>query len=131
MLSSAAMLYLPISRGWIISRTARRIYFACALAAFSLFGVWVASLTALRTAGVSSLDAFPAAALVIQVLLWPGIVGTALLSIAMWYFWFEFDNSAWLRKALWFLPLYLFLAIGPAFYYFRVYRRDAEVAKCV
>jgi hypothetical protein len=124
------MLYLPITRAWIISRAARRVYFACALAAFSLFGVFIASLAALGAAGAPSLEAFPDAALVVRILLWPGIVGTALLSIAMWYFWFGFDNSGWLRKAIWFVPLYVFLAIGPAFYYFFVYRRSAEVAKC-
>jgi hypothetical protein len=124
------MLYLPITRGWIVSRAARRVYFVCALAAFSLFGVFIAGLAALGAAGVPSLEAFPTAAFVVRVLLWPGIVGTALLSIAMGYFWFGFDNSAWLRKAIWFIPLYLFLAIGPAFYYFFVYRRNTEVAKC-
>jgi len=100
------------------------------MAAFSLFGVFIASLTALGVAGVPSFEAFPTSALVVRVLLWPGIVGAALLSIAMWYFWFGFDNSAWLRKAVWFVPLYLFFAVGPAFYYFFVYRRNAEVAKC-
>jgi hypothetical protein len=124
------MLYLPITRGWIISRAARRVYFVCGIAAFSLFGVFIASLAALGAAGVSSLEAFPTAALVVRILLWPGIVGTALLSIAMWYFWLSFDNSAWLRKAIWFVPLYLFLAVGPTFYYFFVYRRNTEVAKC-
>jgi hypothetical protein len=124
------MLYLPITRGWIISRAARRVYFVCALAAFSLFGVFIASLAALGAAGVPSLEAFPTAALAVRFLLWPGIVGTALLSIAMWYFWFGFDNSGWLRKAIWFVPLYLFLAVGPAIYYFLVYRRNVEVAKC-
>jgi len=124
------MLYLPIRRGWIISRVASRLYFVCALAALSLFGVFIASVVALGAAGAPSLDAFPAAALVVRVLLWPGILGTALLSIAMWYFWFGFDNSGWISKAIWFVPLYVFLAIGPAFYYFFVYRRNAEVAKC-
>ena len=130
MLSFAAMLYLPITRGWIISRAARRIYFVCALAAFSLFGVFFASLAALGAAGVPSLEAFPSAALLVRILLWPGIMGTAALSVAMWYFWFGFDNSGWLRKAFWFVPLYMFLAIGPAFYYFFVYRRNTEVSKC-
>lgn len=77
------MLYLPITRGWIISRASRRVYFVCALAAFSLFGVLLASLAALGVAGVRSFEVFPAAALIVRVLLWPGIAGTALLSIAV------------------------------------------------
>jgi len=125
------MLYLPITKGWIISRTARRVYFACALAAFSLFGVLIASHAALNVTGVRSFAGFPAAALVLRVLLLPGIVGSAVLSIAMWYFWFGFDNSGWLKKAIWFVPLSLSIVIGPAFYYFFVYRRNEEVAKCV
>jgi len=46
----------------------------------------------------------------------------------MWYFWFGFDNSGWLKKAIWFLSLYFLLPIGPALYYFFVYRPNAEVA---
>jgi hypothetical protein len=124
------MLYLPITKSWIISRTARRVYFACALAAFSLFGVLIAGHAALDATGVRSFASFPAATLILRVVLLPGIAGTAVLSIAMWYFWFGFDNSGWLKKTIWFVPLYIFLAIGPAFYYFFVYRRNVEVSKC-
>ena len=124
------MLHLPIRRTWIVSRPARRIYFACALAAFSLFGVLIASRVALVASGVWSFQASPAAALIVRILLWPGILGTALLTVAMWYFWFGFDDSRWWRKAIWFVPLYLLVPIGPACYYFFVYRRNAAIAKC-
>ena len=130
MLTCAAVLHLPINRAWIVSRAARRVYFVCALAAFSLFGVLIASRVALVASGVWSFQASPAAALIVRLILWPGILGTALLTVAMWYFWFGFDDSGWLRKAIWFLPLYLFFAIGPACYYFFVYRRNPEIAKC-
>jgi hypothetical protein len=124
------MLYLPIKQAWIISRAARRVYFVCALAALSLFGVVMGSSAALGASGVHTLEGFPTAGLIVRLLLWPGIVGTAVLSIAMWYFWFGFDNSGWLKKAIWFLPLYCLLAIGPAFYYFFVYRRNGKVSSC-
>jgi hypothetical protein len=124
------MVYLPIKKAWIISRTARRVYFVCALAALSLSGVLIASIAALGVSGVRTFEGFPTAGLIVGLLLWPGILGTALLSIAMWYFWFGFDNSGWLKKAIWFLPLYFSLPIGPAFYYFFVYRRNGEVASC-
>ena len=120
------MLYLPINRTWIVSRTARRLYLVCALAAFALLGVIFAVRYALALSGVPSLAASPNAALVARVILWPAILGTALLTIAMWYFWFSFDNSGWLRKALWFLPLYFLLGVGPALYYFFVYRRNPD-----
>ena len=93
-------------------------------------GVVVASRLALAAAGAPSLGISPYAALVTRLLLWPGVLGTALLSIAMWYFWFGFDHSGWLKKALWFLPLYFFLPVGPALYYFLVYRRNTEVSRC-
>jgi hypothetical protein len=124
------MLHLPITKEWIISRAARRVYFACAIAAFSLFGVLLASHAALAAAGFRSFAGFPTAALVIRVLLIPGIAGVALLSVAMWYLWFSFDNSGWVKKTVWFVPLFLFVMLGPAFYYFLVYRRNREVAKC-
>ena len=124
------MLYLPIKKAWIISRAARRVYFVCALAALSLFGVVMGSGAALRASGVYTFEGFPMAGLILHLFLWPGILGTALLSIAMWYFWFGFDNSGWLKKAIWFLPLYFLLAIGPAFYYFFVYRRNGQVSSC-
>jgi len=124
------MLYLPIKKTWIISRTARRVYFVCALAALSFFGVLVGSLTAFRVSGHATPEGIATAGFVVRLLLWPGLVGTALLSVAMWYFWLGFDNSGWLKKAIWFVPLYFLLPFGPVFYYFFVYRRNGEVASC-
>lgn len=124
------MLYLPIKETWIVSRSARRVYLVCALAALSFFGTLLASAAALRTSRAVTPEAFAAAAFIIRLFLWPGIAGTALLSIAMWYFWFDFDDSGWLKKALWSLPLYLLLPIGPALYYFLVYCRSAKVSNC-
>ena len=108
------MLYLPITKSWIISRTARAIYLTCAVLACTLFGALIAILLAMGFSGVNSLSAFPLALSVPpgfpSVL--PGALGSATLSIAMWYFWFNFDKSSWARKAFWFLPLYLLLPIG-------------------
>ena len=117
------MLYLPITKTWIVSAPARRVYFVCALAAFSLFGVLVESRAARTAAGAASFTNSPSAVLTVKLLLWSGILGSALLSVAMWYFWFGFDDSSWIKKAFWFLPLYFLLLLGPACYYFLVYRR--------
>jgi hypothetical protein len=124
------MLYLPIKKTWIISRTAVGSILLCALAALSFFGVLIASMTAFRMSGQATLEGIAAAGFIVRLLLWPGLIGTALLSVAMWYFWLDFDNSGWLKKAIWFLPLYFLLPFGPAFYYFFVYRRNNEVASC-
>jgi hypothetical protein len=122
------MLYLPITKGWIVSPLARRIYFACALLALALFGTIFASLAALAASSSSSLAESPAAALVVRFLLLPEVLGTALLSIAMWYFWLSFDQSSWIKKTLWFFPLYLLLGAGPSLYYFFVYLPSFSVA---
>jgi|SRR5262249_53714255 len=124
------MLYLPLKKAWIISCAARRVYFVCALVALWLVGGVMGRDAALGASGIRTLQGFPTTSLIVRLLLWPGILATALLSIAMWYFWYGFDNSGWLKKAIWFLPLYFLLAIGPAFYYFFVYCRNDEVASC-
>src|SRR5689334_2709288 len=118
------MLYLPITRNWLTSRTARTLYLVCALLAFALFGALFAISWAMAFSEVRSLSPFPLALGIAKLVLLPGILGTATLTVAMWYFWFTFDKSSWLRKAFWFLPLYFLLPIGPALYYFFVYRRS-------
>jgi len=125
------MLYLPITKSWIISRSARAIYQTCAVLACTLFGALIAILLAMGFSGVNSLSAFPLALSVARAIILPGVLGSATLSIAMWYFWFNFDKSSWASKAFWFLPLYLLLPIGPALYCFFVYLRNADVASVV
>ncbi len=120
------MLYLPITKSWILSALASRVYFACALLAMALFGILIATSIAVAVSGVRSLADVPSTLSLVKALILPGVCGTALLSTAMWYFWFTFDRSSWKSKAFWFLPLYLLLPIGPALYYFFVYRRQPQ-----
>jgi hypothetical protein len=120
------MLYLLITKSWILSALASRVYFACALLAMALFGVLIATSIAVAVSGVRSLADVPSTLSLVKALIFPEVCGTALLSTAMWYFWFTFDRSSWKRKAFWFLPLYLLLPIGPALYYFFVYRRQPQ-----
>ena len=122
------MLYFPITKSWIISRTARKIYLVCALLAVARFGSLFAISLAMAFSQVRSLVQFPLAFNPAKALILPGILGTATLTLAMWYFWFTFDRSSWLRKAFWFLPLYFLLPIGPALYYFFVYRRSDVIS---
>jgi hypothetical protein len=118
------MLYLPITKAWIVSPLARRIYLVCALLAVALFGTLVAVSAAMVASGVRSLASAPAAVSIVKVLILPEVIGTAALSVAMWYFWFTFDRTSWVRKACWFPPLYFLPTMGPALYYFFVYRRS-------
>src|ERR1041384_3434419 len=101
------MLYLPISKNWMVSRTARRVYFICA---FSLIYLFVTTFAvAFFVTRFRFASSFLATGWLIEMLIWPGVIGVALLWVAMWYFWFSFDSSGWAKKALWCFLLY-FLA---------------------
>jgi hypothetical protein len=71
----------------------------------------------------------PVAVRLVRILLWPGILGTATLAVAMWYFWYSFDRSSWMARSLWFVVLILGLALGPLIYYFFAYRRSQILRK--
>lgn len=120
------MLYLPISKNWIVSRQARRVYLICSLASLYLLAASIAISAAVIASGFSlNADPPPNAALLIQALIWPGLVGAAILWVAMWYFWFSFDDSNWFKKAVWCCLLFTFFA--SPFYYFFVYRRSSRI----
>jgi hypothetical protein len=114
------MLYLPISRSWIFSPTAQRIYFASALLALALIATFVGVHMAMSAAGARKLT--PPASSVVRMLLYPEAAGEAVLWVAMWYFWFGFDRSHYLKKAMWFALLFLLAPFGTLLYYFVVYR---------
>lgn len=116
------MLILPITRSWLLSRMAQRIYFVCALLSFALIATWMALLWSASSTTVPR--AF--AAVVLTVVLLPGIAGAALLWVAMWYFWFGFDPSGFLKRAVWFVLLGWLGWLAASFYYFLVYRRTAK-----
>src|ERR1700756_3939500 len=107
----------------MVSRGAQRLYLGCALANLYLFAVLMGTASAMAESDVALLTNFPTAALLVKTLAWPGIVGTAVLAVAMWYFWYSVDQSNWTKKSLWFLVLFLGLMLGPLLYYFFGYRR--------
>jgi hypothetical protein len=116
------MFHLPIGRGWLFSRMARRIYLGCAVLALALVATLIAVNLAMPMAGAASLNA--PARLVVKVLLLPEILGTALLWIAMWYYWFSFDQSHYLKKFVFFLLLFFIAPFGTLLYYLVIYRRS-------
>jgi hypothetical protein len=117
------MLILPISRGWLFSRIAQRTYFLCTLLTLALSATLIGAQAAMTTARSSMLSS--GSVLALRILFYPEIVGTALLWVAMFYFWFGFDHSHFLKKALWFLALIFISPLGTPSYYFFVYRRYA------
>src|SRR5205809_8071293 len=109
------MLYLPISRNWIVSRIAVRTYFICALTALSLFGVIIASRMALGSAGFGSFVSRLTAALLVRCLVGPGILRKAMRCMAVWYFLFILDDAGALMGMVGCIWLSLRVPLGPAF----------------
>src|SRR5215470_1135188 len=103
-LSYPAMLYLPISRSWMISRAAQRVYFVTAILNLALLATWIGVLGATLGNGYFVLP--QSTELLINVLFLPEILGTAVLLVGMAYFFCGFDRSSEGKKALWFLLLY-------------------------
>lgn len=116
------MLYLPVDRSWLFSQTAQRVYFGSALLSIALVGTLIGVHSAMSAARAAAVT--PLAASVVKILLYPETLGAAILWVGMWYFWFSFDRSHYLKRAIWFCLLFFFAPFGPLFYYFIVYRRN-------
>jgi hypothetical protein len=112
------MMHLSISRTWLFSRTARRVYFLCALADLALLGTRMGIGAALAAAGASELSRD--AAMIVRTLLFPAVVGSAVLFVGMSYCWLGIGGS-YKKKVLWFIFAPLFLLSMPV-YYFVYYR---------
>ncbi len=80
----------------------------------------------MSAAGVTVLN--QSARAMMRFLFFPEILGAALLWVAMWYFWFAFDQSHYLKKALSFFLLFFLAPFGTLFYYFVTYRRRVTAA---
>ena len=98
--------YIP--REWIASPRARLVYRAAAIASLALFPLLMAVQlpSALRP--------------LLRLLVFFGILGTALTLVGMEYFLLRLDTSPALKQAFWFCALF-FVPIGPALYCFFVY----------
>jgi len=116
------MMILPISRSWIFSRAAERVYLYCAILSLALSGTWIGTRAAQIYAGNPALS--DATATVLYLVLILEVLGAALLWVGMLYFWFGLDQSSWLIRAFWFLVLWSLLPFFWAMYYFFVYRRQ-------
>jgi hypothetical protein len=122
----SGMLSLPISRSWVLSRVSQHLYFVCALLTLALLATLIGIRVAMSVAGATALNSD--ARSLLRFLLFPEIAGAALLWVAMWYFWFGFDRSHYLNRALSFLMLFLLAPIGTLLYYFVTYRRRVMTA---
>ena len=108
--------YEFISREWIVSSTARRVYRVSAVLSVVLFFGWMA---ALSQGGI-----YGAVAPVIKFLFFLGVLGAGITIVGMEYFLFRFDDSHPLKQIFWFCVM-LFPILGAAIYCFVVYSRSA------
>ena len=123
------MLFLPIRREWLLSRAAQQIYLVCAVLILALLATITGTHLAMSAAGASRLSAN--ARSVVRTILLPEIVGAALLWVSMWYFWFGFDRSHYVKRAFSFVPLFFFPPMGTLIYYFVTYRRQVLAVRAL
>jgi hypothetical protein len=118
------MMYVRISRNWLFSRTAQRVYLLCAVLNLALLATQIGIGVAIVSAGVSTLS--PTAVLLVKAFLFPEIVGSAVLFVGMSYCWLGFKGS-YAKKGFW-IVFVKFCSITALAYYFAVYRRTAQAA---
>jgi len=115
------VIYVSISRNWIFSRAAQRVYLLCALLDLALLATRIGIIAAMAVAGLSNLP--PVSLMVVRVILFPEVVGSAVLLVGMSYCWFGFDRARYRSRLLWYVLVSLFTLITMPAYYFFVYRR--------
>jgi len=114
--------YYYINKEWMVSPTARRTYRASAGTSLTLFLVLSAVRFTARLGIAIPPNLFP----IIRLLLFAGVVGTAISIVAMEYFLFGFDKSSAWKRLFWFCAL-LLPPFGPALYCFFVCSRATRV----
>jgi hypothetical protein len=116
------MMHVLISRSWLFSRTAQRVYLLSAILNLALLATRIGMATAMAGAGVSKFS--PTAVLLAKGFLFPEIVGSAVLFVGMSYCWLGFQGS-YTKKGFWIVLVKLCLITAPV-YYFAVYRPMAS-----
>jgi ABC-type spermidine/putrescine transport system permease subunit II len=116
------MMYVRVSRNWLFSPTAQRVYLLCAILDIALLATKMGIAAAMLAEGVSTLS--PTAVLLVKGFLFPEIVGSAVLFVGMSYCWLGFDGS-YVKKGFW-IVLVKFCLITTPVYYFAVYRGMAS-----
>jgi hypothetical protein len=115
-----------VSESWLISPTAKKVYVASAVLTVFFFGVLMTIVFAAALAG-GTLAQAPLLASVLKALLFISLMGTALLWIGMWYFWYRFHPGSDMSKALWAAIILVSGPVGALLYFLAVYLRSPEV----
>jgi hypothetical protein len=112
--------YYYIRKEWMLSGSAQLIYRLSAILSLVLFFLLIIL--------NRSLDVDPRLLPMVRLLLFAGVLGTAITIVAMEYFLFGFDNSTPGKKAFWFCAM-LLPPLGPALYCLIVYLRSDLLTK--
>jgi hypothetical protein len=104
-----------INKDWMVSQTARRVYRVTAALSLALFFFMIA----VRFEGGIPRNLVP----ILKVPLFAGVLGAAITTVGMEYFFFGFDNSSAMKKVFWFCAI-LLPPLGPSLYCFMVYSRS-------
>ena len=115
------MLSLPITRAWIVSHNARRVYIGAALGSVSYVVLIFAIRFAMLAANVRQVPPEGILATIMRASLFLSILCVGTLWIGMWYFWFNYDTASTLKKTFWAAVLLLLVPFGPILYFCIVY----------
>jgi hypothetical protein len=105
--------YEFISKGMLVSPTARRVYRIAAVLSLTIY----VTLPVILINGPSA---------ILRQILFVGVVGTAVTMVGMEVFLFRFDDSPAWKQLFWFCAM-LFVPLGPALYCFLVYSGSKSV----
>jgi hypothetical protein len=123
------MLYrFEINRPWVVSPGASRVYLASAVLTL-LFYAGRAGISAALFVTSATWSNLPVTIeLPLRLFLVLGMFGTAVLWVAMVYYWYSFDSYSDGTKGLWLLVILTLGPIGTLVYYFAVYRPQTRSA---
>ena len=115
--------YVFISRSWIISTRAKRLYLICTILTAVMFVTIFALQAAMILADIPVEQSLVVRTLAFLILL-SGAFGTATLWVAMWYHWFGYNRDSEMSKSFWLSGFIFFGPLASIFYYFFPYRRS-------
>ena len=115
---------VQITDSWLVSARAKRVYSVAALFVALFLGLIVA--TALVG---GSLQVARVADVIFSLLFLPAIVGTAMLNVAMWYFWVRCHSNDSRSKGIWMFVMWTSSPLGALIYFFFFYLRSPLVRR--
>ncbi len=117
---------VQLSESWLVSAAARRVYVASAALSVFLAGMICTRQLGAFAAGGTLVES-PALATALWALIFPGVLGTAVLWVAMWYFCLRCHQNNGVGRGIWMIVLWLLGPIGAFVYFLAVYLRSPLV----